>query len=152
MMPSQISGQIAADRLSWVDRMLETIRELPLDDRDAFFADERNIWTADSCLRRALEALFDLGRHILSRGFGEAPSEYKEVATLLGKYDVLKPVEASLLRVLAGYRNRLVHFYHEVNAQELFDICARDLNDVEQIANAYRRWIQQHPDKIDGTL
>ena len=152
MMPSQISGQIAADRLSWVARMLETIRDLPLDDRDAFFADERNIWTADSCLRRALEALFDLGRHILSRGFGEAPSEYKEVATLLGKYDVLKPVEASLLRVLAGYRNRLVHFYHEVNAQELFDICARGLNDVEQIANAYRRWIQQHPDKIDGTL
>lgn len=53
--------------------MVQTIRELPLEDREAFFADNRNIWTADSCLRRGLEALFDLGRHILAKGFGEAP-------------------------------------------------------------------------------
>jgi uncharacterized protein YutE (UPF0331/DUF86 family) len=152
MTPSKISERIVADRLDWATRMLSIIRELPLEDRAAFFADERNIWTADSCLRRALEALFDLGRHILARGFGEAPAEYKEVASILGKHDVLSTDDVSLLRTLAGYRNRLVHFYHEVSAEELYDICANNLNDVDRIIAAYRIWIRQHPEKFDNTL
>ena len=32
--------------------------------------------------------------------------------------------EADLLQILAGYRNRLVHFYHEVSVEELYEICA----------------------------
>jgi uncharacterized protein YutE (UPF0331/DUF86 family) len=50
---------------------------------------------------------------------------------------------------MAGYRNRLVHFYHDVSRDELFEICAAKLTDLEIIAEALRRWIQEHPDKID---
>ena len=75
-----------------------------------FFADRRNVWTAESCFRRALEALLDLGRHILTKGFSLGVSEYKEIATRLGEQGVLSQGEAELLRTLAGYRNRLVHF------------------------------------------
>ena len=69
----KISQRVVADRLDWIGRMLGEIRSLPLDDKESFFTDNRNIWTADACLRRALEALFDLGRHILAKGFGQAP-------------------------------------------------------------------------------
>ncbi|UCG25613.1 MAG: DUF86 domain-containing protein [Chloroflexota bacterium] len=152
MTPTMVSGRIMADRLHWADRMLKTIRDLPLEDHEAFFADSRNIWTADACLRRALEALFDLGRHIVARGFGEAPSEYKEVAIALSKHNVLTAEEADLLQTLAGYRNRLVHFYHEVSAEELYDVCAHHLQDVDRMIAAYRRWAQDHPERIDNSL
>ncbi|MCS7220425.1 MAG: hypothetical protein RML36_01005 [Anaerolineae bacterium] len=75
-MPGKISRRIAYDRLAWVERMLSEIRALPLDSREAFLADRRNIWAAESCLRRALEALLDIGRHILARGFGVGVTEY----------------------------------------------------------------------------
>ena len=152
MMPMLISGRVVTDRLDWAVRMMATIRSLPLDDREAFLADSRNIWTADACLRRALEAIFDLGRHILVKGFGVASGEYKEVASALYCCDVLSSGEADTLRVLAGYRNRLVHFYHEVSAEELYSVSKNDLQDVEQIVVAYRRWLQAHPEKIDKTL
>ena len=67
MISGRISRRVVTDRLHWVDSMLAEIRALPLADRQAFFADRRNLWAAESCLRRALEALFDLGRHILER-------------------------------------------------------------------------------------
>ena len=35
---------------------------------------------ADSCLRRSLEALFDIGRHILAKGYARGVTEYKEIA------------------------------------------------------------------------
>lgn len=152
MMPGKISRRVVADRLAWVERMVAEIRALPLADREAFFADRRNLWTAESCLRRALEALLDLGRHILAKGFGIGVSEYKEIAVALGEQKVLPPDETQLLRLLAGYRNRLVHFYHEVSPEELYEICCLRLTDLETIAHAYRRWLREHPEWLNERL
>lgn len=152
MTPGRLSKRVVSDRLSWVERMVDEVRALPLEDREAFLADRRNVWTAESCLRRALEALLDLGRHILAKGFGLGVSEYKEIASRLGDQGVLSREETELLRVLAGYRNRLVHFYHDVGPDELYEVCARDLVDLERIAQAYRKWLREHEEWLDETL
>jgi uncharacterized protein YutE (UPF0331/DUF86 family) len=107
--------------------MINEIRSLPLDDFEEYISDKRNVWTCESCLRRAKEALLDLGRHILAKGFGIGVSEYKEIAVELKKANVLSPKDSTLLKVLAGYRNRLVHFYHEITADELYEICKKEL-------------------------
>ncbi len=79
MTSDHISKRIVADRLDLIETLLREIRALPLGDRQTFFADRRNIWAAESCLRKGLEALFDLGRHILANGYGLEVSEYKEI-------------------------------------------------------------------------
>ena len=152
MTPGRLSKRVVGDRLSWIERMIHEIRALPLEDRAAFFADRRNVWAAESCLRRALEALLDLGRHVLAKGFGQGVSEYKEIAPRLEEQGVLSQEEAKLLRVLAGYRNRLVHFYHEIGPDELYEVCAHDLMDVERIAEAFRTWLREHKEWLDETL
>lgn len=152
MTPGLLSKRVVSDRLSWVERMMAEIRALPLENQATFLADRRNVWVAESCLRRALEALLDLGRHILAKGFAVGVSEYKEIATGLGDRGVLSGEEAELLRVLAGYRNRLVHFYHEVSPDELYEVCAWRLADLERIAEAYRRWLKAHPERLDEAL
>jgi uncharacterized protein YutE (UPF0331/DUF86 family) len=149
MMPSLISRRIVVDRLALIDEMLSEIRALPLADSAAFLSDRRNIWTADACLRRSLEALLDIGRHVLAKGFAVGVSEYKEIATRLGRHGVLSVAEATVLRTMAGYRNRLVHFYHEISPEELYGICANNLGDIETICDAYRRWVNEHPEKVD---
>lgn len=152
MRAGKISKRVVVDRIAWVEAMLNEIRALPLDDDEAFFADRRNVWAAESCLRRGLEALLDLGRHILAKGFGQGVSEYKEIALRLGEHGILQDEEADLLRVLAGYRNRLVHFYHEISREELYRICAHQLGDLERILSAYRRWVNEHPDMLEDVL
>ncbi len=52
MMSGMISKRVVSDRLAWVDHMVSEIRVLPLGDRAAFFSDRRNVWAAESCLRR----------------------------------------------------------------------------------------------------
>lgn len=152
MMAGLVSKRVVSDRLAWVERMMDEIRALPLEDRTAFFSDRRNVWTAESCLRRGLEALFDLGRHILAKGFNTGVSEYKEIALRLAEKDVLTSQDADLLRLLAGYRNRLVHFYHEVSPDELYEICTFHLMDLERLATVYREWLKKHPDQLDERL
>ena len=103
MTPSQLRAKVVAERVGWINRMLANLRSLPLDSYLTFRSDPRNIGAAESYLRRALEALLDLGRHILAKGFGQAVAEYKDVAINLVQFSVLDQKKGNLLRELAGY-------------------------------------------------
>jgi uncharacterized protein YutE (UPF0331/DUF86 family) len=152
MSPGKVSRRITADRLAWIERMLNEIQGLPLASLDTFLGDSRNVFTAESCLRTSLEALFDLGRHILAKSFGIGVTEYKEIAFELERKGVLNADEASLLKILAGYRNRMVHFYHKITSKELYEICTVELGDVHRAKEALLRWIQSHPEHTDEIL
>jgi uncharacterized protein YutE (UPF0331/DUF86 family) len=146
---SQVRAAIIADRVSWVRRMLEGLRSLPSDNLDTFLSDPRTIAAAESYVRRGLEALLDLGRHVLAKGFGRAVVEYKDIPLQLREIGVLGEREAGLLRDMAGYRNRLVHFYSEVTPQELFHIRSSRLTDIEDVLSGLLRWLQAHPELMD---
>lgn len=152
MNPSRLRARVVTERIAWIGEMLEGLRALPLDSLAAFQADPRNVAAAESYLRRALEALLDLGRHLLAKGFGQAVIEYKDIARELERSGVLDRDQSALLRTLAGYRNRLVHFYDEVTHPELYDICTRQLGDVEAVLAAVREWIEAHPELVDRSL
>jgi uncharacterized protein YutE (UPF0331/DUF86 family) len=100
----------------------------------------------------ALEALFDLGRHVLAKGFGQAVSEYKEIARVLSQRGILKSEEVDQLMKIAGYRNRMVHFYQEISLQELYEICTKELVDIEMLLSALLRWVKDHPERVDQGL
>ncbi len=148
MTPSMVDRRVVVDRLATIDELLADIRALPLDHQAELIADRRNVWTIESCLRRSLEALFDIGRHILAKGFAHGVSEYREIAVGLARVGVLTADEAALLAKMAGYRNRLVHLYHDVSDTELYDLAQHRLPDVERIADSYRRWIATHPGQV----
>ena len=152
MMTGKINQRVVAERLVWIERMVAQIRALPLSSMEEFLADARNVAAAESYLRRALEALLDLGRHILAKGFGRGVSEYKAVARALAEEGVLNKEESRLLAVLAGYRNRMVHFYHEISPEELYAICIRDIEDLLRLAQVLRRWAASQAERFDRTL
>jgi len=152
MTPSGLREKILVERAAWIRKMIEGIKALPLDSRESFLSDPRNAASAESYLRRALEALMDLGRHILAKGIGKAVTEYKEISRELHREGVLHSTDASLMRELAGYRNRMVHFYDEVTTDELYNICHDQLNDVERILAAILKWINSNPELLDRSL
>jgi uncharacterized protein YutE (UPF0331/DUF86 family) len=118
MTPGKISRIVVADKVAMIRRMLDAIRNLPLESLPAFTADARMVAAGESYLRRALEALLDLARHVLAKGFGRAPAEYAEVARQLGEVGVVGVALADHLGVMARYRNRMVHVYDEITDED----------------------------------
>ena len=94
----------------------------------------------------------DLGRHILAKGFGVAAPEYREISRRLHEVGVLSDEIAGRMGELAGYRNRMVHFYHQVSDEELYDICTHHVRDVEAVVGALLAWIAAHSNRIDRSL
>ncbi|MBI5004203.1 DUF86 domain-containing protein [Candidatus Kaiserbacteria bacterium] len=106
---------------------------------EEFVTSKEKFPTAEHYLRRALEAVFDIGGHIISRfsySSGKRPKTMREIALALGEKGIVDKVFAEKkLAEMAGYRNRLVHFYDEVTPVELYQIITRDLNDLETFAS-----------------
>jgi len=150
--PSKVRVATVMRKSAIVDEMLRGLAALPLTSLEAFQGDARDVAAAESYLRRALEALLDLGRHVLAKGLGEGALEYKQIALGLRRADVLDEACGDVLYEMAGYRNRLTHFYDEVTTAELFDICAQRSSDIRRVRDAMLGWLRRHPELVDSEL
>ena len=144
----RVSRTIVADKVALIRRFLDEAATLPLDDLDAFTRDPRMVAAGESYLRRALEGLLDIARHVLAKGFARGPSEYAEVARQLGEVGVVSPAQAERLVRMARYRNRLVHVYDQVAAPELYELLVRRQGDIEETVGAIVDWMAEHPDRV----
>jgi len=128
--------------------MVEALQDLPIQNKEKFLASKHNVAAAESYLRRSLEALFDIGRHILTKRFGTPATEYKEIAKGLLEKNILQEEEAGILRKMAGYRNRMVHFYHEISPEELQEICSHHLDEIEMLLEKLTDWLKKDTQNI----
>jgi uncharacterized protein YutE (UPF0331/DUF86 family) len=132
--------KIVDDRLAIVLTCLADLRFLPADTLVDFTADRRNAAAAESLLRRAIEALFDVTRHLLAKGFGQGALEYRQAAALAGQHGLVEdPVLRERFLEIAGFRNRLTHFYAAVTPEELYGVVRDDVDDLAQLAEALRQ-------------
>jgi uncharacterized protein YutE (UPF0331/DUF86 family) len=131
MTPTDIDPKVLTQRAAWILEMIGALRDLPLKNKGEFLQNRHNVAAAESYLRRSLEALFDIGRHILAKRFAFPATEYKEIARGLLDKKILNEDEAELMRKIAGYRNRMAHFYHEITPEELHEICLDHLDEIK---------------------
>lgn len=143
MVISSLNIKLIEDRLSFIVKALEKLRQLSKMEKEEFLKDDIPA-VAESYLRRALECMFDIGRHILAKTAGKGFVEYKEIAKKLGENRILTMDCSEKLILMAGYRNRLVHFYHEVSEEELFQILKENLSDIEQFVKEIKRFLHSY--------
>lgn len=130
MVISNLNIKLIEDRLGFINGALAKLKRLSLYSEEDFLKDDRPA-IAESYLRRVLEAIFDIGRHIIAKIAGKGIVEYKEIARALGDKGVISKDCSKSLLLMAGYRNRLIHFYHEVGDRELYNILKENLTDIE---------------------
>lgn len=152
MNPSKIRLKTATAKAELIREMLAAIETLPLASEAEFSADPRMVAAGESFLRRSLEGLLDLGRHVLSKGFGKVVPDYAAVADELASQGVLPPEGVAKLRLMARYRNRMVHFYDDILPGELYDILAAKRGDVEEVLAAILSWLADQPAISDNEL
>ena len=94
-------------------------------------------------MHRALEGVFHIAAHILSRIPGGQATEYKEIARKMGEYKIIdKNFANTKLEEMAGYRNRLVHFYAEIKPEEIYKIINGNLGDFDIFLKAVKKILE----------
>lgn len=143
-----IKSQSIIPRIDGIERDVGKLKELgklPLTE----FAQEDNFIKAQFYLRQALEGVFHIGSHILSRIPGGRATEYKEIALKLGELGIVdKSFAQTKLKNMAGFRNRLTHFYAEIAPEEIYKIIQENLNDFGRFLEVIRL-LMKNPQKFN---
>ena len=139
----KIKKDIILDRISIIEdslRRLENLKSLTFNK----FLDGENFAIAEHYLRYALEATFDICAHVLSRIPGARVEEYKQMAVEMGRQKVVPMdfAEENLYK-MAGYRNRLTHFYFEISPKEMHGIIQNRLGDFKILLKYFKRLIKK---------
>ncbi len=143
MVISNLNIKMIEDRIGFITKSIGQLRKLGALGEKAFLADDHPA-AAESYLRRSLEAMFDIGRHIMAKIAGKGIVEYKEIVSGLYELKILSKRTAGKLKLMAGYRNRMVHFYHEIPEKELYSIIRNNLNDIERFIKEIKKFIAQY--------
>jgi len=144
MVISKLNLNKIQENINLIGEFLEKLRRLSKLSEDDFLSDERNPAAAESFLRRCIEGIFDIGRHILSKSFAYKSLEYKEVAVELGKKQIISKEYSETLVKIAGYGNRMVHFYKRITDKELYDILQNDLVDIEKFLKEMEVFLKKY--------
>jgi len=144
MVISKLSIDRIEKNLSLIQEFLIELKKLSLMPMEEFLSDKRNPAAAESYLRRSLEAIFDVSRHILAKSYGFKDIEYKKLALELGEKGIVEKEYSRTLVKMAGYRNRLVHLYHEIDSHEIFDILKNHLPDIERFISEMVGFIESY--------
>lgn len=121
---------LIAERIATIQSSVKRLEELKQQyTLEEFVKNEDAIDIAENRLRKALEALFDLGRHVVVKSGMGVPGDYRAIIAKLSEGGVLPEDFAQRVFGMAGYRNRLIHEYNKILPEELYAILDKHLDD-----------------------
>lgn len=114
-------------------RHLERIRG---EGREAFLGDERTQMASVRWLQTAIEALLDSGHHVIAREGLGIPRQYSDTVRLLVDAGILPREDRDTFVSMVRFRNRAVHLYDEIAAEEVWKIVDGHLEDFDRFIGA----------------
>jgi uncharacterized protein YutE (UPF0331/DUF86 family)/predicted nucleotidyltransferase len=114
----------------------EIIKGVRIFEKDEFHSDKFE----EMIMKKAEDLAFK--RRILIKEI-----EYEAIAKELGQRGVVTKELSDVLYAMAGYRNRMVHFYRVITPQELYLIMKESLKDLERFVKEIGSFIEAYEKK-----
>lgn len=96
-----------------------------------FESDPMIFGSAERFLHLCIEALLDIGNHIIADEELGDVGRYSDVAKILFEHHFLNEAEKNLFIQIIGFRNILVHDYLDLDLKIVFDVIQNKLPDLQ---------------------
>ncbi len=136
-----VRPEVLQRRLRKLDEYLEILRRLQRYRFEEFIEDPERYGSAERFLQLAIEALLDMGNHIIADlGLGEV-RWYSDIPAILAERAGLEPeLKEKWIRMI-GFRNILVHEYMEVDRRIVYEILQSNLDDLERLRRFFAAFL-----------
>ena len=78
-----------------------------------------------------VEAVIDVGQHIISDENLREPVSYRDTFVVLAENKIIKTENLKTYEKMAAFRNLIVHYYERIDDEVVFGIFQRNLNDFD---------------------
>lgn len=96
---------------------------------------------AERNLHRAIEAILDIGKMLVSDKKLPLPESNRQIFLILTENNLFPPEHLELVYKMIGLRNILVHGYDKVDDSIIYGILKKNLEDIRTILNTLREKI-----------
>ena len=134
-----VRPEVIRKRLNKIDEYLVVLQRLQRYGRDEFLSDPERYGSAERFLHLAIEALLDMGNHVIAdEGLGVV-DWYSDVPRIfLEKGLISSELSQKWIRMI-GFRNTLVHGYMDVDRSIVYEVLQNGLRDIEELKRVFAR-------------
>ncbi len=135
------NADIIRKRLDALERYIAILRKLSRYSLPDFVADPEHYGSAERFLQLSVEALSDLGNHVVADlHLGEVNS-YADIPDLLATHKIITAAQRAVWIRMIGFRNILVHDYLQVDRTIVHDVLQNRLDDMVGISQVFAQYL-----------
>jgi uncharacterized protein YutE (UPF0331/DUF86 family) len=125
-----VSLEKITDKFEQLDEFLGLLKEIKRNELASFLKDKLLIGGAKYYLQVSIECCLDIANHIIAAKGFRAPRDYADSFKVLEEQRVLDEELGMKLRLMAKFRNRLVHLYGEIDDAYVYTFITHDIKDI----------------------
>jgi uncharacterized protein YutE (UPF0331/DUF86 family) len=136
-----VRPEVIRKRLNKLDEYLSILYNLRKYSFDDFTRDPERYGSAERFLHLSIEAILDMGNHVIADLDIGIVNWYSDIPAILEKNGYIDShMEKELLQMI-GFRNTLVHDYLEIDRRIVYDILQNHLKDIEKIKQIFAQFL-----------
>ena len=118
-------------KINYIKQNLNKLYDLAKLDEKDFIKNYKNYDSAKYNLQVSIEALIDIGNHLISRKQYRVPNSNADTFCILHEEGIIPEERLSSYIAMAKFRNMVVHLYEDIDEKEIFKILQDNLGDFE---------------------
>jgi len=133
-------------KLDIIPENLEKLEILRAMGYENFTSDFRNIDSALHRFQTSIQALVDIGGYIIASLGLRTPGTSGEVIDILVEHGLLNAEQCDRYISMIQFRNRILHFYNNIDLKVLYQILQEELLDIRELYRTLILVIEEHPE------
>ena len=136
-----IRAEIIRKRINKLDEYLSVLKKLQGYSFDEFEADPEHYGSTERFLHLAIEAIIDMGNHVIAEMNLGVVNWYSDIPRILAEKGYISyELREKWIRMI-GFRNTLVHEYIDIDRKIVFDVLQNGIQDLEELKRIFAKFL-----------
>jgi uncharacterized protein YutE (UPF0331/DUF86 family) len=136
-----VRPEVIQKRLGKVEEYLTILKRMQHYSPDQFVADPEKYGSAERFLQLTIEALSDIGSHLIADLNLGALDSASDIPRILCEKGYLGEKLRDVWIRMIGFRNILVHDYLDVDRRVVHEVLQKNLNDIQALARVFAQFL-----------
>ena len=136
-----VRPEVIRKRLNKLDEYLGILNGLQVYTLEEFMGDPEHYGSAERFLHLAIEAVNDLGNHVISEMELGIVNWYSDIPRLLAEREYISDESKERWIRMIGFRNTLVHEYIDIDRRIVFHVLHNNLEDLEELKKVFGQFL-----------
>lgn len=145
-MPDKETEVIIKERIKKLDEIVAKLKEIRAVPRAKFFTDTTLQYASMYAMIIGIEAICDVGNHILAKYFNQAADTYKDVILLLGEEGIIPKRFSLEASKMTDFRNILIHIYLKIDEKKVYENLQKAPEEFTKFSRYFLKFLEK--DKV----